>query len=70
MIRATTTLIILLLTAEIGSEAVDVRDSGGVDLTTFECHETPRSTLIQRACYNRAQAATIVSVKGTYYRLY
>ena len=68
MIRAATTLVTLLLTAEFGSEAVDVRDRGAVDLATFECRDTSRSSVIQRACYNRAQAAMIVSVKGTYYQ--
>ncbi|QWG20673.1 KTSC domain-containing protein [Bradyrhizobium sediminis] len=68
MIKAATTLIALLLTAEPGSEAVEVRDRGTVDLASFECRDTPRSTLIQRACYDRAQATMIVSVKGTYHQ--
>ena len=66
MIGAATTLIAMLLTAEFGSETVDVRNHGAVDLATFECRDTPRSTLIQRACYDPAQAAMIVSVKGKY----
>ena len=66
MIRTATTLIVLLLTAEVGPEAVDVRDRGAVDLATFECRDTPRSTVIQRACYDRAQATLIVNVKGAY----
>ena len=66
MIGAATTLIALLLTAEFGSETVDVRDRSPVDLATFECRDTPRSTLIQRACYDPAQASMIVSVKGAY----
>jgi KTSC domain-containing protein len=66
VIRAATTLIIILLTAEFGSETVEVRDRGAVDLATFECRDTPRSTLIQRACYDRAQATLIVNVKGAY----
>ena len=66
MIGAATTLIALLLTAELGSEAVDVKDRGTIDLTTFECRDTPRSTLIQRACYDPAHASMIVSVGGTY----
>lgn len=68
MIGAATTLIALLLTAEFGSEAVDVKDRGTVDLATFECRDTPRSTVIQRACYDSAQASMIVSVKGAYYQ--
>jgi KTSC domain len=66
MIRAATTLIVLLLTAEFGSEIVDVRDHGAVDLRTFECRDTPRSTLIQRTCYDHAQATLIVNVRGAY----
>ena len=68
MIGAATTLIALLLTAYVGSETVDVKDRGAVDLATFECRDTPRSTLIQRACYDPAQARVIVSVKGAYYQ--
>ena len=68
MIGAATTLIALLLTAEFGSETVDVSDRGAVDLATFECRDTPRSTLIQRACYDPAQASMIVRVKGAYYQ--
>ena len=68
MIKAATTLIVLLLTAEPGSETVEVRDRGAVDLATFECRDTPRSTILQRACYDHAQAAMIVSVKGIYYQ--
>lgn len=68
MIGAATTLIALLLTAEFGSETVEMRDRGTVDLATFECRDTPRSTLIQRACYDHAQASMIVSVKGAYYQ--
>ena len=68
MIGAATTLIALLLTAEFGSETVEVGDRGTVDLASFECRDTPRSTLIQRACYDPAQASMIVSVKGTYHQ--
>jgi KTSC domain len=66
MVRAATASIVLLLTAEFGSEVVDVRDRGAVDLKTFECRDTPRSTMIQRVCYDRAQATLIVNVKGAY----
>lgn len=66
MIKAATAFIALLLTAEFGSETVDVKDRGVVDLATYECRDTPRSTLIQRACYDRTQASMVVSVKGAY----
>lgn len=66
MIGAATTLIALLLAAEFGFETVDVKDRGAVDLATYQCRDTPRSTLIQRACYDPAQASMVVSVKGAY----
>ncbi|MDP3077574.1 KTSC domain-containing protein [Bradyrhizobium sp.] len=66
MIGAATALVALLLTAEFGSEKVDVKDRGVVDLATYECRDTPRSTLIQRACYDRTQASMIVGIKGAY----
>jgi hypothetical protein len=66
MIKAATVLIVLVLTAEFGSETVEVGDRGAIDLATFECRDTPRSTVIHRACYDHAQAAMIVSVKGAY----
>lgn len=66
MIRAATALIVLLFTAEVGSETVDVRDRGAVDLRTFECRDTNRSSIIQRVCYDSAQSYMIVAIKGVY----
>jgi hypothetical protein len=66
MIRTATALILHIFTAEVGSETVDVRDRGTVDLGTFECRDINRSSLIQRVCYDRAQNYLIISVKGTY----
>jgi hypothetical protein len=68
MIRAATSFILLLLTAPVGTETVDVRDSGLVDLGTFECRDINRSTMIQRVCYDRAQRAMIVGIKSGYDR--
>lgn len=66
MIKSAATLFALLLTTEFGSETVEVKGRGPVDLATYECRDTPRSTVIQRACYDPAQASMIVSVKGAY----
>jgi hypothetical protein len=68
MIRAATSFILLLLTAPAGTETVEVRDSGPVDLGTFECRDINRSSMIQRVCYDRAQCAMIVGIKGGYDR--
>ena len=66
MIRTTTALILHLFTAEVGSETVDVRDRGTVDLRTFECRDINRSSILQRVCYDSAQRHLIVAVKGIY----
>jgi len=66
MIRIATSLIALLLTAPVGSETVDVRDRGSIDLATFECRDINRSSLIQRVCYDQAQRTLIVAIKGSY----
>jgi hypothetical protein len=66
MIRAATALIGLLLGAEFGSETVDVNGRGAVDLSTFECRDTIRSSLIQRVCYDQAKRYMIVGIKGVH----
>jgi hypothetical protein len=66
MIRAASNLIALLLSAPIGSETVEIRDRGTIDLATFECRDINRSSLIQRVCYDRDQHTLIVGIKGGY----
>jgi hypothetical protein len=56
MIGTAAALIVLLFTVEVRSETVDVKYGGLVDLKTFECRDTPRSSFIQRVCYDKAQA--------------
>lgn len=68
MIRAATSLILLLLTTPIGDEAVEVKDFGTVDLATYECRDIRRSTVIQRVCYDPAQRALLVGLAGQYDR--
>jgi len=68
MIRAATSFILLLLTTPVGTETVEVRDSGRIDLGTFECRDINRSTVIQRVCYDKARHTLIVGVKGGYVR--
>jgi hypothetical protein len=66
MIRATTSLIAFLLTTPVGSETVEVRDRGTIDLANFECRDINRSSLIQRVCYDSARRTLIVGIKGGY----
>jgi KTSC domain len=53
--------------AWVESETVDVKYRGTVDLKTFECRDTPRSSFIQRVCYDKAQSYLIINLRGTYY---
>src|SRR5258708_4629018 len=66
MIRAATSLIMYLLTAPVGSETIEVRDRGAIDLKTFECRDINRSSLIQRVCYDRTRRHLIVGIRGRY----
>ena len=66
MIRAAANLIALLLTAPLGSETVEVRERGAVDLAPFECRDITRSSLIQRVCYDQARNYLVVAIRGSY----
>jgi hypothetical protein len=67
MVKATVALMLLLVTAEVRSETVDVKYRGPVDLETFDCRDTPRSSFIQPVCYDKPQSYMIINLKGTYY---
>jgi hypothetical protein len=67
MIRVSAALIVLLFSADVRSETVDVKYRGLVDLKTFECRDTPRSSFIQRVCYDKPQAYMVINLKGVYY---
>ena len=66
MVKTATAMLLHLLTAEVVSETVDVRDRGTVDLRTFECRDINRSSLIQRVCYDEAQRQMIININGIY----
>jgi hypothetical protein len=67
MVRIVTALALLLLTAEVRSETADVKYRGPVDLKTFACTDTPRSSFIQRVCYDKAQSYMLINLRGTFY---
>jgi hypothetical protein len=56
-----------LYAAEVRSETVDVKYRGPVDLKTFACTDTPRSSFIQRVCYDKAQSYMLINLRGTFY---
>lgn len=67
IIRAATALTLILFIVEARTETVDVKYRGSVDLKTFECRDTSRSSFIQRVCYDKTQSYMIINLKGTHY---
>jgi hypothetical protein len=67
MIRTIAALFLLVASTPVLSETVDVKYRGIVDLKPFECTDTPRSSFIQRVCYDKAQSYMLISLRGTYY---
>ena len=66
MIRSVATLLALVWTSPVLTETVDVRGRGPIDLATFACTDTPRSTVVQRVCYDQARQHLLVNADGTY----
>ena len=67
MVRAAA-LILSLFSAQIGAETVDLGNSTTVDLSTFECRDIDRSTIVQRVCYSTGERTLLVAVRGSYQR--
>lgn len=65
MVRAAA-LIFSLLSLPIGAETVDLGNSTTVDLSTYECRDINRSTIVQRVCYSAGERRLLVAVKGSY----
>ena len=67
MIRIIATTLAVLWTAPVVTEQVET--GGGnrpVDLAPFVCTDTPRSTMIQRVCYDKAARHLLVGIRGAY----
>lgn len=67
MIRATAIIVALLITTPVSSETVEVNYRGAIDLRPFACTDTPRSSFIQRVCYDEAKTYMLINLRGTYY---
>src|ERR1700682_29658 len=67
MVRLMTAALAILISTPASSESVDVKYRGPVDLKPFACADTPRSSFIQRVCYDKAQSYMLISLRGTYY---
>lgn len=67
MIRPIATALALLIATPVSSETVDVKYRGTVDLKPFACTDTPRSSFVQRVCYDKAQSYMLINLNGTFY---
>ena len=66
MIRSIATMLALFCTSPPTTETVEVQGRGEIDLALFACADTPRSTLVQRVCYDGARRHLLVSFAGVY----
>jgi KTSC domain len=51
------------------AETVDIENRGTVNLKPFACQDTPRSSLVNRVCYDAADRSMIVQVNAVYFQL-
>jgi hypothetical protein len=66
VIRSAAALLALLCTSPVATEVIEVQGRGEIDLATFACTDTPRSTVVQRVCYDAAQRHLLVNAGGVY----
>jgi 4-aminobutyrate aminotransferase-like enzyme len=59
-------MLALLCASPVTTETVDVRGRGEIDLASFVCTDTPRSTVVQRVCYDEARRHLLVKARGAY----
>jgi KTSC domain len=67
MVRTIATALVLLWTAPVVTEEVELGDRGAIDLAPFACTDTPRSSVVQRVCYDEARRYMVVNVRGRYF---
>ena len=66
MIRTIATALALLWTAPVVTEHVEVDGRGAVDLAPFACTDTPRSTIVQKVCYDGTTRDLLIGIGGSY----
>jgi hypothetical protein len=66
MIRSVATALALLWTAPVVTEKVEVSGRGAIDLAPFACTDTPRSSIVQRVCYDEALRYLLINIGGSY----
>jgi hypothetical protein len=60
-------LFVVAVASPARAESVFVKYRGEVPLDSFECHDTERSSLVGRVCYDAAQRYMVIKLKETYY---
>jgi len=66
MIRSIAATLALLSTTPVMTEMVEVRGRAPIELASYACTDTPRSTVVQRVCYDAARRHLLVNVGGAY----
>jgi len=66
MIRSIATMLALFHISPPTTETVELRGRGQIDLAPFACTDTPRSTVVQRVCYDGARGHLLVNIAGIY----
>jgi hypothetical protein len=66
VVRSIAIVLSVLAYAPVSAETVDVKYHGVVDLKPFICADTPRSSFIQRVCYDKAQSYMLINLRGVY----
>jgi hypothetical protein len=66
MIRTIAAALALLWTTPVVTEKVEVDGGGTVDLAPFACTDTPRSTIVQKVCYDGTTRDLLIGIKGSY----
>jgi hypothetical protein len=66
MIRSIATMLAFFCAFPPTTETAELRGRGEIDLAPFACTDTPRSTVVQRVCYDGARRHLLVSVAGVY----
>jgi hypothetical protein len=66
VVRSVAALLALLWISPVTTETADVRSRGKVDLAPFTCTDTPRSTVVQRVCYDEVRHHLLVQAGGAY----
>ena len=59
--------LLLLLACSAHADTVIVKYQGPVDVSKFDCQQSPQSSLVWRTCYSQRDHYLVVNLKGVYY---